>query len=306
MIIQKLDRIARRAREYSHKRQCRALLRTPAIAPKHDGVILFSMIGTAVVLPYLLAIKSLHHQLQRGRIVLLDDGTLTVTDKVVLAEQLGNPDVIPISSVDTGVCPKGGTWERLLTIQLLRADNYVIQLDSDTVTLGPVDEVAAAIAANRSFTLSGGEKEAPLGFLPLPDFLKTFYPSGPTDGHIQSFFESRIMRLPRAETRRYARGCSGFAGFSKGPDRIEAMVEFSQGAQAFCGTRWSEWGTEQITSNYLIANEDGARLLPYDHYMNYWNAPWGSDMRLVHFVGAWRYANDAYSRATAQVVAALK
>jgi hypothetical protein len=306
MMLQKLDRIARKAREHSHKRQCRALLGTPPVVPKDDGVILFSMIGTAVVLPYLLAIKSLHHRLQCGRIVLLDDGTLTGADKAVLAVQLGSPEIIPIASVDTGVCPKGGTWERLLTIQRLRANNYVIQLDSDTVTLAGVDDVAAAIDANRSFTLSGGEREAPFGFLPLPEFLSTFYPGGPVDGHIQSFFESRIMRLPRAETRRYARGCSGFAGFAKGPDRIEAMNEFSQSAQAFCGSRWSEWGTEQITSNYLIANEDGARLLPYDQYINYWNAPWGANMRFVHFVGAWRYANSSYAQATAQVIAALK
>ncbi len=306
MIMQKFDRIARKAREQFHKRQCRALLTTPAIVPRDDGLILFSMIGTAVVLPYLLAIKSLHHQLQSGRVILLDDGTLSASDKALLADQLGRPEIIPIASVDTGVCPKGGTWERLLTIQRLRATHYVIQLDSDTVTLGPVDDVATAIAANRSFTLSGGEAEAPLGFLPLPEFLKAFYPDGPADGHIQSFFESRIMRLPRAATRRYARGCSGFAGFAKGPDRIDAMIEFSQSAQAFCGPRWSEWGTEQITSNYLIANEDGARLLPYHHYSNYWNEPWGADMRFVHFVGAWRHANDSYAQATAQVIHALK
>jgi hypothetical protein len=233
MIIQKLDRIARKAREYSHKRQCRALLRTPAIAPKHDGVILFSMIGTAVVLPYLLAIKSLHHQLQRGRIVLLDDGTLTVADKAVLAEQLGNPDIIPIASVDTGVCPKGGTWERLLTIQRLRADNYVIQLDSDTVTLGPVDEVAAALAANRSFTLSGGEKEAPLGFLPLPDFLKTFYPSGPTDAIFKAFLKAVSCVFP-APRRAVTRGAvQALQVFPRGQTALKRWLNFRKAHRRF-------------------------------------------------------------------------
>ena len=51
------------------------ILETPPIVPRQDGVVLFSMIGTAVLLPYLVAVKSLWHQLGRGRIALLDDGT---------------------------------------------------------------------------------------------------------------------------------------------------------------------------------------------------------------------------------------
>ena len=303
MMMQKLDRLTRMAREHQHKRQCRALLDKPAIVPADDGVILFSMIGTAVVLPYLLAIKSLHHHLGRGKIVLLDDGTLTAADKRILAAQLGDPQIIPIASVDTGPCPRGGTWERLLTIQSLREQAYVIQLDSDTVTLGAVTEVAEALAENRSFTLSGGAVEAPLGFMTLPDFAARFYPQGAEGGgHIQGYFESRILQLPDADNRRYARGCSGFAGFSKGPGRVAAMEAFSQEAEAFCAPRWAEWGTEQITSNYLIANEEGASLLPYDHYSNYWNAPWAADMRFIHFVGAWRHATSAYAMATAQAI----
>jgi hypothetical protein len=303
MFMQKLDRLSRMAREHQHKRQCRALLDKPVITPADDGLILFSMIGTAVVLPYLLAIKSLHHHLQRGKIVLLDDGTLTEADKRILAEHLGNPRIIPIASVDTGPCPRGGTWERLLTIQSLREEAYVIQLDSDTVTIGAVPEVAAAIEANLSFTLSGGPIEAPLGSMTLPDFAARFYPNGPEEGgHIQGYFESRILQLPDATNRRYARGCSGFAGFSKGPGRVAAMEAFSQEAEAFCGTRWTEWGTEQITSNYLIANEAGATLLPYNHYMNYWNEAWGAETRFIHFVGAWRHATSAYATATTQAI----
>ncbi len=149
------DKILRKVREFLHLRAARGVLATPPLVPREDGVILFSMIGTKVLLPYLVAIKSLHHQLGCGRIVILDDGSLTKADKAVLAHHLGAPEIRHIAEVDTADCPRGGTWERLLTLLDMRRENYVIQLDSDTVTLGPVPEIAEAIAQRRSFTLRG-------------------------------------------------------------------------------------------------------------------------------------------------------
>ena len=78
-----------------HDRAIRAILDTPPIRPATDGLVLFSMIGTAVLLPYLVAVKSLWHQLRRGRIVILDDGTLTASDKAVLARHCGDPPFRP-------------------------------------------------------------------------------------------------------------------------------------------------------------------------------------------------------------------
>jgi hypothetical protein len=306
MTISKFERLMRMGREAIHLRQCRALLDTPPIVPADDGLILFSMIGTKVVLPYLLAVKSLHHQLQRGRVVVLDDGTLTVADKALLNAQLGSPQIIPIASVDTGACPKGGCWERLFTLLGLRDTHYVIQLDSDTVTLGPVPEVAAAVAANQSFTLAGGAQDAVTGFLPLGDFIAQVYPQGPEEGHIQALFESRIGQMPDAAQLRYGRGCAGFAGFAAGGGGLESAKSFSQAAEAITAKRWHEWGSEQIASNFLIANEAGSAMLPYARYSNYWNADWDGEMRFIHFVGAWRYANDRYRRATDAAIAMLR
>ena len=78
-------------------------------------MVIFSMMGTRVLLPYLVAVKSFHAQLAIGRVVILDDGTLTAADRAVLAHHLGNPSILPIDAVKTGACPTGGTWERLLT-----------------------------------------------------------------------------------------------------------------------------------------------------------------------------------------------
>ena len=115
-MAQLIDRALRKVREYRFLRGCRAVLSTSPARVREDGVVIFSMIGTRVLLPYLVAAKSFQAQLGRGRFAILDDGTLTAADKEVLAHHLGNPPITPIASVDTGPCPRGGTWERLLTM----------------------------------------------------------------------------------------------------------------------------------------------------------------------------------------------
>src|SRR3546814_1590882 len=59
---------------------------TPPVQSYNDGVVIFSMIGTEVMTPYLVAAKSLHHHLKRGRMVIMDDGTLTDRDRSVLRQ----------------------------------------------------------------------------------------------------------------------------------------------------------------------------------------------------------------------------
>src|SRR3546814_3599610 len=105
---------------YNHL--CKTIFSTPPVQSHKDGVVIFSMIGTEVMTPYLVAAKSLHHHLKRGRMVIMDDGTLTDRDRSVLRQHLDNPRIISIRDIDTGPCPRGGTWERLLTILDLCAD----------------------------------------------------------------------------------------------------------------------------------------------------------------------------------------
>src|SRR3546814_13518062 len=79
------NKLNRSWKERMHRVAARAVLDTPPIAPADDGLILFSMIGTRVLLSYLVAVKSLYGRLGRGRIAILDDGTLTAADRAVLA-----------------------------------------------------------------------------------------------------------------------------------------------------------------------------------------------------------------------------
>lgn len=295
-------------KERAHRIAARAVLDTPPVVPADDGLILFSMIGTRVLLPYLAAIKSLHGQLKRGRIVILDDGTLTAADRDVLAAHLGNPRIISIFDVNTGPCPRGGTWERLLTLLDLRATDYVIQLDSDTVTLGDLPDVADAIAANRSFTLRGDPDSELKSFAEMAaklnddDFLHN------PDAHVQGAIECGLDRvsLPMVEGPLYVRGCSGFAGFARGGNGRALAEAFSCEAARLLGDgRWARWGSEQVTSNLVIANEPDALLLPYDRYLNFWDEGIPDSARFVHFIGSCRYHGNAYIDATRTAIAAL-
>ena len=307
-----IDRLMRKGREILHLRAARSVLATPPIAPTRDPVLIFSMIGTRALLPYLVAVKSFHARLGVGRVAILDDGTLTAADRAVLAHHLANPAILPIDAVETGACPVGGCWERLLALLDLTADNYVVQLDSDTVTIGDVPEVVEAIAANRSFTLLGDALAGERGVLSLPDFMAAYHPGGSGvdlagPAHVQGAIEGHWDRYPEAARHRYVRGCAGFAGFARGgrPSRASAEA-FSRSAEGIVGHhKWRRWGSEQVASNFLVANSDNPVLLPYSRYSNHWNEPIGPDGRFLHFAGTHRYATSEYRRHTERAIAAL-
>lgn len=283
-----------RWKAWMHARLARGVLATPPLVPRDDGVVIFSMIGHRVLLPYLVAVKSLHRHLARGRVVILDDGTLTPADHALLARHAGAPEVIALADVDTGPCPRGGTWERLLTILDRRADDYVIQLDSDTVTLGSLPEVAEAIEANRSFSLRG-EAEATL--MPVGPFVASLPHEAPPL-HIQKATERLLDQIDLADAR-YFRGCSGFTGFARGAAGRALAERLSTAMEARLGrARWREWGTEQVTSSFVIANDAYPLLLPYRRYLNYWDQGVPADARLVHFLGTCRHHGTAYRDAT--------
>ena len=298
--------VERKAGAWVHERAIGDILDTPPIVAQNDGLILFSMIGTAVLLPYLVAVKSFHAQVKRGRVMLLDDGTLTGEDKAILAEHCDNPVIIRMPDVATAPCPKGNCWERLLAILDLRADNYVIQLDSDTVTTGPVPDVVAAIDANRSFTLAGGVKEAQHGFMDMGQLKSAFYPERIKWDHVQALSEEALTRMPGNENLHYIRGCAGFAGFSKSDRGREAVTGFSTAMHDMIGARWNEWGSEQVASNFVVANDDDPVQLPYTHYVNHWIEALPKDPRFIHYIGTFRYKRGSYARTSKAAIDALK
>jgi len=298
--------VRRKLGAWQHDRVVRSILNTPPIKPTDDGLILFSMIGTKVLLPYLVAVKSLHAQLGGGRIMLLDDGTLTTQDRAVLAVHVGDPVILTFGDVDTSPCPQGNCWERLLAILDLRCEYYVIQLDSDTVTLGPVPEVLQAIAENRSFTLGGGTEDAARGFMAIPDMIRDIYPDGPQYPHIQSVVESALRGLSDANALRYIRGCAGFAGFSQTATGRARAERFAVDAGALVGPRFEEWGSEQAASNFVVANDPNPIQLPYHRFTNHWEEALPEEPAFIHYIGTYRYERGSYVASTERVIALLQ
>lgn len=289
-----------------HTHVAKRILQTPPLIPTADRVVLFSMIGTRVILPYLVAVKSLHNRLKVGRVAILDDGSLTGDDRRLLAEQLGDPVVHHIGQVSTGDCPKGGTWERLLTLLDMAEHDYVIQLDSDTVTVGDVSEIKGAIEQNRCFTLLGEADAEKNGLIRLSAYAKHCDPTEDCD-HVQHHAELNLEHHEDAASHFYVRGCSGFTGFSRGCRMTRADAEsFSRFEEGRVGrSKWESWGSEQVTSNFLVANSGEPVLLPYARYRNYWGDTVPEGTSFLHFVGTHRYSQMQYARYTQQAIHTL-
>lgn len=301
------ERAIRKFREGRYLAAASSILATAPVITADDGVTIFSMIGTRVVLPYLVAAKSLHHHLRRGRFAILNDGTLTVKDRNTIARHLGDPEVFELEDVDTASAPKGGCWERLFKLLELRRSRYVIQLDSDTVTLGPVPEVIEAIGQGRNFTLKG---EADSRWLPLTEFAKSRRLHDPLDPrtHVQYAAEALLERIDAGlpVPAHYIRGCAGFTGFAPGGFDTSLPLRFTSEIEAIVGREiWARWGSEQVMSNVIIANEGEPQILPYDRYLNYWNTPVTDQAAFVHFIGTYRYHGSTYGRATTAAIGML-
>ncbi|GAA0269474.1 hypothetical protein GCM10009127_06780 [Alteraurantiacibacter aestuarii] len=280
------------------------VLMTAPISPKADGLVLFSMIGSTQVLPFLVAVKSLWSHLQRGRVAILDDGTLTAQDRTILAQHCGDPQIMRQGDVVRGPFPGGGGWARLLTILDHRAGEYWLQLDSDTVTLGALPEVEAAMSSNRSFTLMDSADAADhpmeLGAYARQSATGTAHDDDRTG------IERRMAGLAPDKGWKYLRGNAGFAGFAAGNAGRDLATAFLGQMQALIGEDdAAHWTMQHIASSFIIANEGAPACLPWPRYINYTGTPWPQDCCFVHFTGAQRHENGAYLAASRAAIAAI-
>lgn len=295
-----LWRIRRRLAQARFDLACRGIRATGPLRPRPAPIRVVSMVGTHDVAMYLVAVKSFYARIPGGEIVVLDDGTLTADDRVTLGRHLGAPRIERIADVATGACPRGGCWERLLRIIELSADSYVIQLDSDVLTLGPLPEVASAIAANVSFTLASSPDAA---IVDVEAAAAAVADGDPRE--LQFAAEQALPALPAGLGRRYVRGSAGFAGFGRGTSTRALAEAFSVAMQQRLGDRWSEWGTEQVASNWLAANAPGGQLLPWHRYRCFYGEALPAEAALVHFIGTWRYRDGVFVARAREVIAAM-
>lgn len=253
---------------------------------------------------YLLSIKSVYRFFGEGDIFIVDDGSLTSDDRAILVDHLREVEFHPLSRFDTGRCPRGNTWERLAALVEQAKTRFAVQVDADLVARRDIAEAVACYRSNRAFALGGEFGPGLVSFAEMSAWIESR--SWANHPHIQVVTERSIARLAEPETRRYMRATSAFTGLpAGGVPPWEEVERFSDEMKALVGSRWTEWGTEQVTSNYVVANSAGATVLEAPRYVN--NCPEIEvvDASLIHFFGTYRYYKGRYRRTAAEVIASL-
>ncbi len=284
---------------------CRDLSKTPALPSSDCPLTVVTMLPHGEVSMYLLALKSFVRALGRSpEVVVLNDGSLNARDLRTLEGQITSLTVVSLQSVSTGRCPKGSCWERLMLICDLSQDSFVVQLDSDTLTRGPIPEVVACIDGNRSFTLLGDRSHPQVE----PMLAACARLKASTSTQVQAVCERVFDQLPEAAELRYLRGNAGFVGFARGSLQRDRIAWFSDLMRRLAGPQWEEWGSEQLTSNLLIANAENPLPLPSPRYVSYWAHPEirYEESSFLHFIGPYRYANGLYVRTAKRALAGLR
>lgn len=288
-------------RQRQHKRwfnfRCAAIDRTPPVRCNPDSeVVIVSQVYHPDTTMLLLAAKSFARYLAPRSFVLVDDGLLEA-DKARLSHHLGNVSYVPSAQAADPALPRGGAWERFAALARENAHHYVIQLDSDTLTLQPPREVLDSVAARRTFTLGTSSGTHPVSVQAASDYASQHHST-----HVQNAAERVLAQLPDASGLKYVRGCAGFTGFPAGTLSLERIRAFSAAMEELVSAqRWAEWGTEQVTCNFMAANAPDALVLPVDRYPFWIPGADLSDVALVHFFGTFRFQGGMYQRRALQL-----
>jgi hypothetical protein len=184
----------------------------------------------------------------------------------------------------------------------MNASNYVIQLDADTVTLSYPKEVVECIEANRSFTLGTLDGKQIISCQEASRIASTWPYT-----HVQVVAEQALANIPASKGSLYVHGCAGFTGFSPASINRMRVEEVSEAfAELIPASKWQEWGSEQVTSNFLIANLPDAVILPPEDYPFWEPGLETENARLVHFFGTHRFKGGKYTKSARKVIKELR
>lgn len=296
-----LNRIKRKLDRAWFNFRCAGVYKTPRVqCDSSSNVLIVSQLHHPDLTLYLLAAKSFARYVKPRGFVIVDDG-LRPEDKRILSNHFECIQFVPRSSMGLDTCPTGGCWERLLTLASENKSHYVIQLDSDTLTLAEPAEVLQSIAAGRSFTLG---TSSGTHFVALSEASRHAHED--PHKHVQNHAERALGEYPGGAQLKYVRGCAGFTGFAPGKLSIPEIEKFSLQMQKLVGRqKWHEWGSEQVASNFMVANVDDSLVLPVDRYP-FWEP--GLDIRqavLIHFFGTFRFMGGMYIRQGLRIIRQL-
>jgi len=280
-----------------------ALLRSaPVSLDESSGLALLSQLQHKDVLMFLLAVKSFAKQIRPRAVFVLNDGSLSHGDRVLLGAHLPGVAFLELPDFRSTACPTGGCWERLLAISALVKDYYVIQLDSDTLSVGAIDEVRDCVRRQAAFALGTWDNQECESMREQWETAVRLKP-GP-GSHVQLVAEANFHKLRDFETLRYIRGCAGFAGFPRFSFTRDFVETISIQMRAAIGDKWAEWGSEQVMSNIAVANIPGAVVLPHPKYADCQKMKPGQTA-FIHFIGSCRFKRGMYAKLGAEVIEAL-
>lgn len=277
-----------------------------AISPvsnfESSGLIVLSMVQKKDVDMLLLAIKSFVRFVAVERFVLILDPSIDDEDIKVLDDHLVNVKFLSAKELRREGFPCGGCWERLLGIESINGEGYVIQLDADTLTLKPPVQVLNAIEKDAAFTLGTSDGQSFKSFSDSSSFAGSFIEKGSV--HVQLACEFMLKDFPNNKDMLYIRGCAGFAGFPKGTFRSEMMCSINNFYSENLGDRWLEWGTEQFVSNLIISNMNKKEVLD----INLYNTPYNDfgDLVFHHYIGTVRFSDLKYFNNAKKIINSFK
>jgi hypothetical protein len=292
-----VERLKRDYFRWQYQKVARQIVDTRPLACGDLPFTLLSMVHQRDVHSYLVAVKSFTHFLNPSRIVVVCDPSIDANDRAVLKQHLPHVILREAHEFTHPDIPRGGTWERLFAIASYAEDSYVIQLDADTLTMQPIPEVLEAIRSGAGFAL-GEIPDTPIR--PLAAVREHALPKMKPNAHIQTMSEAEMVNVGLPQDARYVRGCSGFSGFPPSTAMRDKMVDFSRRMRAKLGDDWARWGTEQVTSNYLVANTFGASSLPFPKYGTPDCAT--AETAFFHFIGPMRFINNKYKKTSRDAI----
>jgi len=293
-VIQRLKRDYFRSQ---YTKAVRQVLSTRPLARGNLPFLLLSMVQKRDVESYLVAVKSFARFANPERIVVVCDPSIDDQDRAIFKQHVPHIELRRADEFTHPSMPRGGTWERLFAISGFVRDHYVVQLDADTLTMQPIPEVIDAIRSDRGFVIVENETTPLKTLAATREYALPWMEPG---AHIQGVAETEMVNVGLPEDARYVRGCSGFTGFPRSAQMQDSMIDFSHRMTSKLGDDWKRWGTEQVTSNYLVANAPGTIPLPFPKYGTPDCAT--SATAFFHFIGSMRFVNNKYTRTSQQAI----
>jgi len=279
---------------YRFSQACKQITNSPPVSATTDQPIaVLTQLQHKDVTMFLVAIKTFARQVPFAKIFIINDGSLNDEDIGLLRKHLPIASFYDTKEFTESNCPTGGCWERLLAIANFVSDFFIIQLDSDTLTLSALSEVNNCIKENSGFVIGTWDNQKIESMIINSERVqKNVAPT--IDAHVQMVVEARFIYLEDCKNLRYVRGCAGFAGFPKASFNKDFIINFSQQIEKEIGQKWHEWGSEQVMSNVVVANLEKSIVLPHPKYTDC------NNMRIpgtnfIHFIGECRFTNSRYA-----------